>query len=170
VLQPKIPVHVLVEIVCVESSHVIRPSFRCGGYYHWAIGSGLIVVWPNKRWLGWMFIAIGTLIALLVAVWTVAVWHAKTLGEHTRPRTIPVATEVPPQTPITNSPVFAPVFAPTFSSQKEIQESELVTEVKRVPPEVECVDCYFVNAALSPSGKLVAQAVRHVKWPKQTPI
>ena len=47
-----------------------------GGLVLTLIGSGIAVVWPDKR-LGWIFIAAGLLIFLFAVVWVVARWHAR---------------------------------------------------------------------------------------------
>ncbi len=43
-----------------------------GGIVIGLIGTGIVILWPNKRWLGWAFIALGLLIALVaIAMWAV---------------------------------------------------------------------------------------------------
>lgn len=47
------------------------------------IGTGIVVLWPEKRWLGWVFLALAFLILLIAIVWALAVRHArKELQQH----------------------------------------------------------------------------------------
>jgi len=44
-----------------------------GGIVIGLVGSGIVVLWPNKRWLGWVLIAVGLIIGLVaIAVWVIA--------------------------------------------------------------------------------------------------
>jgi hypothetical protein len=88
-----------------------------GGITVGLIGSGIVVVWPDKRWLGWIVIGLGLLIAAFAVVWALAGWHAR--KEFERDRSISsahLAQQLNQHTSI--SPVIAPVFAPTLFSYK----------------------------------------------------
>jgi hypothetical protein len=48
-----------------------------GGVSVSLIGTGIVVLWPDKRWLGWVFIGLGMFIAVLAMVWALARWHTR---------------------------------------------------------------------------------------------
>src|SRR5258708_7191598 len=66
-----------------------------GGLVLTLIGSGIAVIWPDKR-LGWFFIAAGLLIFLFAVVWVVARWHAR--KEFDREHEEPASRRSPTQT------------------------------------------------------------------------
>lgn len=47
-------------------------TIAIGGIVISLVGSGILVLWPDKRWLGWVLIAVGVLIGLIALVtWTI---------------------------------------------------------------------------------------------------
>src|SRR5437899_38528 len=124
-----------------------------GGVTIGLVGTGIVVLWPEKRWLGWVFIGLGLLIAFVSIAWTLAVWHTrKQLEErHVNSAAVP-APQVTQHAPIH----FAPVISPSFNqSQSQTQTQQATAEKPTIPPEVECTDCYFVKGILSSSNRLV---------------
>ncbi|HXI24045.1 MAG TPA: hypothetical protein VNG71_09220 [Pyrinomonadaceae bacterium] len=75
----------------------IDRAVAVGGVTIGLIGTGIVVLWPEKRWLGWVFIGLGLLIALLSIVWALAVWHARKEFEHEHEQSA-VARQQPNQT------------------------------------------------------------------------
>jgi hypothetical protein len=62
-----------------------------GGVTVGLIGSGIVVLWPDKRWLGWVLIGLGLLIAAFAVVWALARWQARKEFE----RELPIASISP---------------------------------------------------------------------------
>lgn len=56
---------------------LIDRTVAVGGVIVGLVGTGIVVLWPEKRWLGWVFIGLGLVIALISIVWTLAVSHAR---------------------------------------------------------------------------------------------
>jgi hypothetical protein len=48
-----------------------------GGVSIGLIGTGIVALWPDKRWLGWVLIGVGGLIAIVSIVWALAIRHAR---------------------------------------------------------------------------------------------
>ena len=60
-------------------------------------GTGIVVLWPDKRWLGWIFLSAAGLVALIGIVWAVARWHARKEFEREHSSKLPTATSPPIQ-------------------------------------------------------------------------
>jgi hypothetical protein len=100
----------------------IDRAIGVGGVSIGLIGTGIVVLLPDKRWLGWVFIAVGSGIAALAVLYAIAKWQASKEYERAHPR-VGTGTPQPSQqltqsAPINNSPVFAPVFAPSFNQEQ----------------------------------------------------
>ena len=131
-----------------------------GGVTVGLIGTGIVVLWPDKRWLGWVFIALGFLIAVLAIVWTLAVYYTRREleADQKKPAWIREAELINAPITNTNNPIFAPVFAPSFNQSQAQTQEQSVTPTPAIPQtaesEIECTDCYFGEAHLSGSNRL----------------
>lgn len=129
-----------------------------GGVTIGLIGTGIVVLWPDKRWLGWVFIGLGLLIAVLSIVWALAEWHArKEFEARPSPASIPTP-QITQNAQISPNINITPVFAPNFnqSQTQEQSQTQTIAEEKPKPsPEVECTDCYFTDGIVSGSNRLV---------------
>lgn len=123
-----------------------------GGVSVGLIGTGIVVLWPDKRWLGWVFIAVGSGIGVLAVVWALARWHTQREFENRHSSTPPVLL---PAQQLTQSPTInnSPTINVGPFTQSNQSEPRLETK-EAVRPEVECTDCYFVDAALSSRNAL----------------
>jgi cell envelope opacity-associated protein A len=121
------------------------------------IGTGMVVLWPEKRWFGWLFLAVALLIASGTIIWALA--RRQVIKEYERER--PLAASNPAQqmtqTGIDFKPHIEvnPVFNQTHSQEQPIAEATAVQA------ELECNECYFVQGILSPSNLLVNDAGIH---------
>jgi hypothetical protein len=133
-------------------------SVGIGGVAIGLVGSGIVLLWPEKRWLGWVFISMGLLVALVAIVWALAVSHARKEleGKHSNPAPIPAPQM--PQSGIDFKPHIEvkPVF--NHSQLQERPQEQSISEAKTVPPQLECADRYFIQGILSSSNRLVSDA------------
>ncbi|MGZ8843374.1 MAG: hypothetical protein ACXW18_06905 [Pyrinomonadaceae bacterium] len=125
------------------------------------VGTGIVVLWPEKRWVGWVFIGLGLLIALLSIVWALAFRYARKEFEMSRPSPSAIPTQQPTQNLTQTGIDFKPHIEvkPTFTQSQEQSEKKSVVEKEKVPSELECTDCYFVQGYLEGSNRLA----RHVE-------
>jgi hypothetical protein len=114
-----------------------------GGVTIGLIGTGIVVLWPDKRWIGWVFIALGLLIAVLAIVWALAAHHTRREleADQKKPAWIRDAELINAPITNTNNPIFAPVFAPSFShSPTQSQRQQQTRDVPRAPSIFEATD------------------------------
>jgi uncharacterized protein (DUF58 family) len=127
----------------------IDRAIGVGGVSIGLIGTGIVALRPDKRWLGWAFIALGLLIALFAIVWAAAVRHARKELEKTQKKDAwrrnaeVIMTPQMAQTGIDFKPHIEvnPVFNQT---QSQVQEPSTAPTNDTVEAEIECTDCYWI--------------------------
>src|SRR2546423_2755834 len=88
------------------------------------IGSGVLYLWPDKSWLGWIVIALGGVVLFTGAVWEIARHFAfKDVARQSGTQS-PAASHHLTQT----APIhFAPVISPSFN-QSQSQEQQQIQQ------------------------------------------
>ena len=108
------------------------------------IGVGIQMLWPEQKWLGWVFIGLGIAIGFGVVIW---IW-----AQRVALKSVPVAIALssPPaqsltqHAPITNTntntnnPIFAPVFAPNFTQSATQSQAARPKPIATRDPVFEC--------------------------------
>lgn len=121
------------------------------------IGTGVQWWWPDQRWLG-KWLVIGGVSVVVIAI-VAAIVRALTIREYERQH--PSLPSVAPsqqlsQTGIDFKPHIEvnPVFNQTQAQSQEQSQKQSIVEAKTVPPELECTECYFIEAGLSGLNRL----------------
>jgi len=146
-----------------------------GGVSIGLIGTGIVALWPDKRWLGWVFIGVGVFIAVLSVVWALAVRYAHKQFESSAVEKAAPSQRLTQHAPITNTnnPIFAPVFAPNFTQSQSQSQHAKVERVATRDPVFECRGTRFRRYGLdTQTGKLIreqydgdpSQVYDHIKF------
>lgn len=134
------------------------------------IGTGIQWRWPEQKGLGAWLIGMGC--ALLVIAIVAALVRSMTIKEYERQHPA-LSSALPSSQQLTQTGIdFKPHIEvnPVFNQNQPLEQSP--PEREAVRPEVECTDCYFVEAVLSSGNMLdrgngrpctVAQADFHLK-------
>jgi hypothetical protein len=102
-------------------------TLQVGGTVIGLIGGGLLLLFPNARWVGWSSVGLGVAVLVGATLWVVASRHG--VSEYrlkhdvgTKAASPPVNQSLTQHAPITNTnnPVFAPVFAPNFNQSQSV--------------------------------------------------
>jgi len=127
-----------------------------GGVTIGLIGTGIVVLWPQKRWLGWAFIGLGVLIAVVAIVWALAVRHARKEFADRHREALPSPTAQLTQNALINpqfNPVIAPVFAPNFNQAQAQEQRPRINDpsrYKNTKIAIQCLGAEFLDVELTP--------------------
>jgi hypothetical protein len=122
------------------------------------IGSGLLYLYPDKRWLGWGFIGAGFLFIFTVSLIALTRYFVLKQISPQHPATAPVPLLPPTNQQLTQTanPHNENVFSPTLILGQSQSQRPVIGErkIETLPSEMEDTDIYPVSAFLSAWGKL----------------
>jgi hypothetical protein len=113
------------------------------------IGVGIQMLWPEQKWLGWVFIGLGVAIGVFLLIWMWAQHVA--VREIQKGQSLSLSQVPANQTQSQYAPIsFAPVLNQITTQTQTQSQAQTSTQSKQYElPEIECPDVYYKDVWLN---------------------